>query len=255
MTMLMRRKISLNCSMVRMAAMAGLLVATQALAQPNKKRPPVPAAAPATAASRDEALPPSTDVDAAAPSGTPAPAPEKTRPVVNDIPQPPEPRPPAQAPSGPSAADLDKLRADYDRLREELFRARARAQIVAEATYPSRLSATLRWKGGADQLIRHAQVRLDGGEVWDSGDKPVTSDFISVAERGVKPGPHALTVRLEVHPGKKTKDAEKLGYVSEHTFAIVVADHARTRVEITADEDGDPPEYEPNLEVEIETTK
>ncbi len=236
---------------------AGLLVAMPALAQPARKRPA--AAGPAAAASRDEAMAPSTDADAATstptPTSTPAPAPEKTRPVVSDIPQPPEPKPPSAAPSGPSAADLDKLRADYDRLREELFRARARAQIVAEATYPSRLSATLRWKGGAAQLIRHAQVRLDGGEVWDSGDKPVTSDFISVAARGVKPGPHALTVRLEVHPGKKTKDAEKLGYVSEHTFAIVVADHARIRVEITADEDGDPPEYEPNLEVEIENEK
>ncbi|MEA2698799.1 MAG: hypothetical protein QOI66_3070 [Myxococcales bacterium] len=251
--MLMRRSTAMVCSMVWMAGLAGLLLATPALAQPNKKKSSAPTAAPATAPSRDEALPPSTDADAAAPAGTPAP--EKTRPVVNDIPQPPEPKAPAQGPSGPSAADLDKLRADYDRLREELFRARARAQIVAEATYSSRLSATLRWKGGADQLIRHAQVRLDGGEVWDSGDKPVTGDFISVAERGVKPGPHALTVRLEVHPGKKTKDAEKLGYVSEHTFAIVVADHVKTRVEITADEDGDPPEYEPNLEVEIETTK
>jgi hypothetical protein len=164
----------------------------------------------------------------------------------------PSPPPPA---SGPSAAELDKLRADYDRLREELFRARARAQIVAEATYPSKLSATLRWKGGAGQLIRHAQIRLDGGEVWDSGDKPVTDELINVAERGVKPGPHALTVRLEVHPGKKTKDAEKLGYVSEHTFAIIVPGQMRTKVEITADEDGSPPEYEPNLDVEIDNEK
>ncbi len=160
----------------------------------------------------------------------------------------------APAPSQPTI-DLDKLRAEYERLREELFRARARAQIVAEATYPSRLSATLRWKGGADQLIRHAQIRLDGAEVWDSGGKPVSDALISVAERAVKPGPHALTVRLEIHPGKKTKDAEALGYVSEQTFAIIARDKMKTRVSITADEDGDPPEYEPNLEVEIENEK
>jgi len=191
----------------------------------------------------------------AAPNAALPPTPEKTRPVVNDIPPTPENKPaPPAAPAQPPV-DLEKLRADYDRLREELFRARARAQIVAEATYPSRLSATLRWKGGADQLIRHAQIRLDGGEVWDSGDKPVTDDLITVAERGIKPGPHALTVRLEVHPGKKNKDAEKLGYVSEHTFAVIVPDKTKTRVEITADEDGDPPEYEPSLDVEIDNEK
>ena len=164
---------------------------------------------------------------------------------------------PAPAPAAPAAAavDLEKLRADFERLREELFRARARAQIVAEATYPARLSATLRWKGGADQLIRRAQIRLDGAEVWDSGGKPVTDELISVAERAVKPGPHALTVRLEVRPGKKHKDAETLGYVSEHTFAVIARDKVKTRVSITADEDGDPPEYEPNLEVEIDSDK
>lgn len=179
-------------------------------------------------------------------------APDKAR-TSADAPLPPADSKAAPAPPAAGAAiDLDKLRADYERLREELFRARARAQIVAEATYPARLSATLRWKGGADQLIRRAQIRLDGAEVWDSGGKPVTDELISVAERPVKPGPHALTVRLEVRPGKKTKDAETLGYVSEQTFAIIARDKTKTRVSIIADEDGDPPAYEPNMQVDIE---
>ena len=222
--------------------LAMLLWPAAGAAQPAK-RTGADAGARANAANPNAALPPS-------PAPAPASASEKPRPVVADIPPPAESKP-----TPPAPVDLDKLRADYDRLREELFRSRARAQLVAEATYPSRLSATLRWKGGADQLIRHAQIRLDGGEVWDSGDKPVTDDLISVAERAIKPGPHALTVRLEIHPGKKTKDAEKLGYVSEHTFAVVVPDKTKTRVSITADEDGDPPEYEPSLDVEIENEK
>lgn len=178
---------------------------------------------------------------------------EKAR---GDAPMAPSESKPTPAPATPAPPfDLEKLRADFERLREELFRARARAQIAADAAYPSKLSATLRWKGGAAQLIRHAQIRLDGAEVWDSGGKPVSDELISVAERAVKPGPHALTVRLEVRPGKKTKDAETLGYVSEHTFAVIVRDKEKTRVSITADEDGDPPEYEPELEVEIDTDK
>jgi hypothetical protein len=254
------------------AMLVGLLAAdAQAAGKPSKKRPSSAPGASGTSAAAgavtdvsDQAMAPGGTPDAgvagrpSASASAPAPsAPERNR-AVSEIVTPAEsrPTPPANTTvAAPSAADLDKLRADYDRLREELFRSRARAQIVAEATYPSKLSATLRWKGGADQLIRHAQIRLDGGEIWDSGDKPVNDQLISVAERAVKPGPHALTVRLEIRPGARTKDAEKLGYTSEHTFAIVVADKARTRVEITANEDGDPPEYEPELEIELEIEK
>jgi hypothetical protein len=154
-----------------------------------------------------------------------------------------------------SAADLERLRADYDRLRDELFRARSRAQIVEEGLWTSRLSATFRWKGGPSYLVHHASVRLDGADIWDSGDKPVTDDLVTVAERPVKPGAHALTLRIDIRPGKKSKDSDKLGYVSEHTFAIIVPDGKRTRVAIKGDEDGDAPEYEPEIEVELETLK
>jgi len=140
-------------------------------------------------------------------------------------------------------------------LRDELFRARSRAQIVEEGLWTSRLSATFRWKGGPSYLVHHASVRLDGADIWDSGDKPVTDDLVTVAERPVKPGPHALTLRIDIRPGKKSKDSDKLGYVSEHTFAIIVPDGKRTRVAIKGDEDGDAPEYEPEIEVELETLK
>ncbi len=103
--------------------------------------------------------------------------------------------------------------------------------------------------------MHHASVRLDGADIWDSGDKPVTDDLVTVAERPVKPGPHALTLRIDIRPGKKSKDSDKLGYVSEHTFAIIVPEGKRTLVAIKGDEDGDAPEYEPEIEVELETLK
>jgi hypothetical protein len=165
----------------------------------------------------------------------------------------PAPPPPAAAPA--ASIDLDKLRADYDRLRDELFRSRSRAALVEDALWTSKLSATFRWKGAPAYLVHHASVRLDGGEIWDSGDKPVTDNLISVAERAVKAGPHAITLRIEIRPGKKSKDSDRLGYVSEHTFAIVVPDGKRTRVAITGDEDGDAPEYEPEIEVDVESQK
>lgn len=162
--------------------------------------------------------------------------------------------PPAKASAG--AGDLARLRADYDRLRDELFRARARAQLVAEGVYASKLSAVLRWKGAPDFVLRRAEIRIDDNSVWDSGDKPHVDELIRVAERPIKPGTHSLTVRLEVRPGTKAeREHEDLGYVSEQTFVINVPDGKRTTVELTADDDGDLPEYEPELEVEIESEK
>ena len=176
-----------------------------------------------------------------------------------------EPRERDEAPvrNGSGAAalpDLGKLRAEYDRIREELFKARVRSQKAAETAYPSQLDAELRWKGRPDFVIRKARFLLDGAELWDSADRAQTDDLIEIAARSVKPGPHVLTVRLEIRPkveskgGTKTGAAE-LGYTSEHTFAIVVAETGKTHLFLTGDEDGDPPEYEPELELEIETEK
>ena len=237
-------------------------------AKPGKRRPaphvaPTPTPTPTpTRSTAAQATPAAETADSAAPAADerresePAPAPPPVRARVLAATEAPAPEakespPPPPAPS----ADLEKLRADYDRLRDELFRARSRAQIVEDGLWKSKLSATFRWKGGPGYLVHHATVKLDGGEIWDSGDKPVTDDLVTVAERAVKPGPHALTLRIEIRPGKKSKDSDRLGYVSEHTFAIIVPDDKRTRVAITGDEDGDAPEYEPEIEVELESLK
>jgi hypothetical protein len=257
--MIMRR---LTSTLLGLLALALLAPAT-GLAKPKRKpvrRPPAagapaPAAdAPMEATTPDEAPAPSKD-DKPAEAAPPEPAPAKTPPPKLEEP-PPAPKaeeaPPAKP--GPSI-DLQKLRADYDRLRDELFRSRSRAQLVEEGLWNARLGATLRWKAAPDYVIRHAEVRLDGGTIWDSGDKPVTDDKLTIAERPCKPGPHSFTLRLEVRPGtkKKGKDIDTLGYQSEQTFAIVIPDGKRTTVELTGDEDGSLPEYEPRIELELET--
>jgi hypothetical protein len=160
--------------------------------------------------------------------------------------------PPVPTPS----IDLAKLRAEYDRLRDELFRSRARAELVEEGIYASRLSATLRWKGAPDFILRRAEIRLDGNSIWDSGEKPLVDELLKVSERPAKPGPHTLTVRIEVRPGKKgEKEHADLGYESEQTFVINVPDGQRTSVAITGDDDGDLPGYEPEIEVGVESEK
>jgi hypothetical protein len=165
-------------------------------------------------------------------------------------------KPAAPAPPAPPAATVDvaKLRAEYDRLRDALFRSRARSTLVEEGVYKSKLSAKIHWDGAPDFVMRRAEVLLDGNAIWDSGEKPMVDESISVAERPIKPGTHNLTVRLEIRPGKKSaKEHEGLGYELEHSFVVNVPEGKRTTIDITADDGGDLPEYEPEIEIEIES--
>lgn len=160
------------------------------------------------------------------------------------------------APPVAPTLDLAKLRAEYDRLRDELFRARARAELVEEGIYASKLGATLRWKGAPDFILHRAEIRLDGNPIWDSGEKPLVDELIKVSERPIKPGAHTVTVKLEVRPGKKgEKEHADLGYESEQTFVVQVPDAGTTTVALTADDDGDLPEYEPEIELALKTEK
>src|SRR6185503_11585995 len=129
---------------------------------------------------------------------------------------------PAKAPPAPppvpAGIDVAKLRAEYDKLRDALFRARARAELVEEGVYASKLGAKIRWKGAPDFIMRRAEVLLDGNSIWDSEEKPLVDEQIKVSERPIKPGIHGVTIRLEVRPGKKSdKETEGLGYELEHS--------------------------------------
>ncbi|HEX4404210.1 MAG TPA: hypothetical protein VH560_05245 [Polyangia bacterium] len=244
--------------MRRLAILLALAMALPVVAhaKPKRKTARRPAAA-ASAPAHDTDAPaePTATDDTAAHDDKPG---DATPPAPPPPEAPPPPKPVETAPAEPApgaSIDLPKLRADYDRLRDDLFRTRSRAQVVQEGLYNARLAASLRWKAAPDYQIRHAEVRLDGGTIWDSGDHAVTDDKLTIAERPCKPGPHTFTLRLEVRPGtkKKGKDIEGLGYTSEQTFAIVVPDGKLTTVALTGDEDGSLPEYEPRIELELES--
>jgi hypothetical protein len=186
------------------------------------------------------------------PAPSPRPAPPAAAADDDSAPGKAQPAPPPT----PGAIDVARLRAEYDKLRDALFRARARAELVEEGVYQSKLSAKIHWDGAPDFIMRRAEVRLDGNSIWDSGEKPLVDEMIKVSERPIKPGTHSLTVRLEIRPGKKSeKEHENLGYEIEHTFVVNVPDGKRTTIDITADDGGDLPEYEPEIEIEIESEK
>jgi hypothetical protein len=191
---------------------------------------------------------------AAAPAKAAA-APAASAPAGDDA-APAKPSPPSAGSAPAASIDVARLRAEYDRLRDALFRSRARAELVEEGVYASKLGARIRWKGAPDFIMRRAEVLLDGNSIWDSGEKPMVDEMIKVSERPIKPGTHSVAIRLEIRPGKKSeKEHEGLGYELEHTFVVNVPDGKRTTIDITADDDGDLPEYEPEIEVEVESEK
>jgi hypothetical protein len=177
-------------------------------------------------------------------------------PAAAEADQPAETGGEASPPPAPPTIDLAKLRAEYDKLRDELFRARARAALVEQQIYASQLGATLRWKGAPNFLLHRAEIRLDGNVIWDSGEKPMVDELIKVSQRPIKPGPHTITVKIDVRPGKKAeKEHADLGYESEQTFVVNVPDGKTTTVAFTGDDDGDLPEYEPEIEMELKSEK
>ena len=210
------------------------------------KKPAPPAAV--------EPAPPPAAEPRSADAGEPPPDAESAAPAAREPPAAPTPAPAAETPPARAAAsdrDLDKLRAEYTELRDALFRSRARAATLQGAMFTTKLVVGLRWRAARHYIVRRARVLLDEAQLWDAGDRSLGDDRVKVAEASVAPGHHELAIRLDV----RAKDNDKLGYVSEHTFALDVPESKVTQVEIVGDEDGDLPEYKPELRIELKSEK
>lgn len=225
-----------------------------AVKAPASKRVPAPAPTPPAEA----ALPtPPASNEALAPTAAPVPA-SAPAPAVKEAPVAPaaadkslDKDKAADVQAAGGAANLDKLRADYAELRDQLFRSRARRETLESALLSTQVLTTLRFDASRRYLCKHAEVRLDGVRLWEAseggvGDKPVT-----LAPKSAPPGPHVLSVRVEIRP----RDNPKLGYVSEQSFSLNLNEGKKTKVEITIDEDGSLPSYNPDIEIEIDEDK
>src|SRR5690606_10605605 len=75
--------------------------------------------------------------------------------------------PAAPSPAQPGAIDVDALRQEYLKLRDRLFRSRARAATVASAVFSTRLQVNLYYTTGRFYTITRASIRLDGSTIFD----------------------------------------------------------------------------------------
>jgi hypothetical protein len=157
-------------------------------------------------------------------------------------------RKPATAPEGP-AADLERLRAEHSALKDALFRSRARRETLENALLSTQLIPVIQWDGARRYLLKTAELRLDGVRIWEAGNTPLGDKPVSLSARGVPPGSHVLGIRIEV----RSRENPKLGYTSEQSFTVSLPEAKKTTVEITIDEDGSPPSYNPDIEIEIDS--
>jgi hypothetical protein len=157
------------------------------------------------------------------------------------------PATPADKAAAAPGPRVEALRAQYETLKDELFRSRARRETLEMLLLSTQLLPVIRWDGGRHHSVTRAEVRLDGVRLWESTDGLVADKRVDLAARSVPPGPHVLGVRVEV----KSRDDARLGYVSDQSFTVVLPEGKKTRVEITVDEGGSAPSYNPDIEVEV----
>jgi hypothetical protein len=113
---------------------------------------------------------------------------------------PPPPTPdkqPEPAPGDDDAPDVDALRQEYLKLRDELFASRARAATVASQLYSTKITLRLTYTTGRMYSVSRASIRLDGAAVFDQSDGTIATDDGIRFEGFIAPGRHVLTYRVE----------------------------------------------------------
>lgn len=166
------------------------------------------------------------------------------------------PAPPA--PEGAESQDINALRQEYLRLRDQLFRSRARAAAVASAMYSTKLHVDLRYESGRFYSITRATIRLDGANVYDDTSGAIATDPAPRFEGFVAPGRHVLSIRIEA----TGKDDERFTSIMEHTLAIQAPAGKDVTITARARDNGDIPyswqkkergSYKLSLDVKVDT--
>ena len=218
-----------------LVALTLAFAASPVAAQPKKPATPTPAA-------------PTPVAPAPAPTPTPPPAP----PPVD------ESTTPETAPTS-EGTDVDALRQEYLKLRDELFASRARAATIASALYSTRVQIKLRFGSERFWGVSRAVIRLDGASVFDDTAGAINGDDAVRFDGWIAPGRHLVTVRLEL----VGKDDDRFTTATESTFVVQAVAGKDLEVAVRSADDGDVPYrwkkserggYRLSLDVDVKTT-
>jgi len=223
--------------MANRAALLILVFSTAAYAAPvKKKHPPTHHAPPPTPAPAPMETPPATETPPPADAGGTTPAAESTPPPT-PAPPPPAPMTTPEPKETPKAnVDLDALNREYNALRDDLFRSRAKAHLLGDALFKTKIVATFQYKAQRAWPIKKVTLKIDDQPVF-TVDAPNTQDPLKMYDGFAAPGKHTLAVRVEC--GATGED--RVAYGAEGTFVVDVAENKQSNVNFTVDETGDGP--------------
>jgi hypothetical protein len=199
-----------------------LIVSSTAMAAPKRKHRP-PAATPAAETPAPSETAPA---ETATPTAETTPAP----------PPPPPPPPPTPEPAQSKSIDLESLNAEYNQLRDELFRSRAKAHLIGDALFKTKVVATFQYKAQRAWPIKKVTLKIDDQPVF-SGESPPTADPLKLYDGFAAPGRHTLTVHVDC--GATGED--RVAYGAEGAFVVDLAENKQTNVVFIVDETGDGP--------------
>lgn len=171
----------------------------------------------------------------------------------------------AEAPADTPAAgsgdiDVDALRQEYLKLRDRLFRSRARAAAVASAIYSSRVSVNLDYGSGRFYSIGRATIRLDGANIYDDTAGAIAQNKAPRFDGYIAPGRHVLSFRIEA----TGKDDERFTSAIENTIVIQAPAGKDLVVTAKAKDGGDIPynwkkkergSYKLHLDIDVKSVK
>ena len=224
---------------MRRAALFILLFSTVAWAAPHKRHPAhhPPAAPPPPAATE---TPPATEPPPADAGNGGAPAAESAPgTTTQQQPAPPPPAPmttPEPRESTKANVDLEALNREYNQLRDDLFRSRAKAHLLGDALFKTKIVATFLYKAQRAWPIKKVTLKIDDQPVF-TADAPSTQDPLKLYDGFAAPGKHTLALRVDC--GATGED--RVAYGAEGTFVIDVAENKQSNVAFVVDETGDGP--------------
>lgn len=145
----------------------------------------------------------------------------------------PEPEAPMSAPPGEDGA-LRKIEEELARVMDELVSARARAAVLSQALFRTKLEVEVVRRADDTQLARIV-LKLDGTPIHDSDGSALARDRAELFEGYVAPGMHELTIELT----EQARENSAFGYVRSERYRIDIKPKLRTKVELIVRDDSD----------------
>lgn len=242
------RLVFLVSTMTAVAVAAGMASAQPKKADPkNTPAPPAPGSGSGSGSAARPATPTAGSGSAAAPAAGSG---QTTPPDAGDG----SGEPPADE------TEVDALRQEYLKLRDELFESRARAATVASQLYSTKVTLKLAYTSGRMYGVSRASIRLDGANVYDDTAGAIANDDGIRFEGFIAPGRHVLAFRVEANG----KDDARFTTATESTVVIEAVAGKDLVVAAKAKDGGDLPyawkkkqqgSYKLGLDIDVRSIK